>query len=423
MKRELAAVVAFALLAGACEREAEEAPVPPVRETTSPPPTGPGTAAAALARLCPAPTGGAPREVEPRRVPPSIREVVRDVEDARGLELLEPVAVDVVTRERLAELLHRESERSLPEGFLERKSLAWATISALPSGTSIKQAVQEFTEGQVIGFYVPESGKLVFIGTEDLDPVAYVTLAHELTHAIEDQHFDLDRLDDLDEECRDEAVSAAIAVVEGSAQLYSIRAAQQNLTPEEILSIAGIDVPSFGDVPPFIVQLELWPYTAGLGFATVASASGELDGALEEFPVSTEQIIHPERWPNDAPQALDVTDLGPELGQGFEDLDVQEVGEQWLQILLGLRLDAEEAREAAAGWDGGLYRAWSDGDAVAVLMETVWDRPEDASQFAEAIEDWLGEGDRPGFVELLASRVTVGFASDGATLEALRTAA
>jgi hypothetical protein len=115
-------------------------------------------------------------------------------------------------------------------------------------------------------------------------------------------------------------------------------------------------------------------------------------------------------------------DLGPRLGEGFEDLDVQEVGEEWLQILLQLRLDTEEAVEAAAGWDGGLYRAWSDGETVAVLMETAWDRPEDASRFADAMEEWLDRGDQDGFVEPLASRVTVGFASDQATLEALRAA-
>jgi len=356
-------------------------------------------------------------------MPPAIREVVRDVEDVRGLKLLEPVSVQVVTGKRLAVLIGRETESSLPQEFLERKSLAWATIGAIPSGASIRDSVREFTEGQVVGFYVPESGKLVFIGADELDPVAYVTLAHELTHAIEDQHFDLDRLNGLDEKCRDEAAAAALAVVEGSAQLYSIRAAQQNLTPEELLSIADVEVPSLGDVPPFIVRLEVWPYTAGLGFVSAASASGKLDSALEEFPLSTEQIIHPERWPYDAPQALDITDLGPELGDRFEDLDVQEVGEQWLQILLGLRLDAEEVTAAAAGWDGGLYRAWFDGESVAVLMETVWDRPEDASEFAGAMEEWLDQSQQEGFVEPLASRVTVGFASDVATLEALRAAA
>jgi hypothetical protein len=355
-------------------------------------------------------------------MPPAIREVVHDVEEVRGLELLEPVSVQVVARDRVSELVHREAKRSLPQGLLERKSLAWATIGAIPAGSSIHDAVEEFTEQQVVGFYVPESGKLVFSGTASLDPIAYVTLAHELTHAIDDQHFDLDRLERLDDECRDEASAAALAVVEGSAQLYSIRAAQQNLTPEELLSVAEVDVPSLGDVPPFIVRLELWPYTAGLGFVSVVSASGKLADALEEFPLSTEQIIHPERWPNDAPQALDVMDLGPRLGEGFEDLDVQEVGEEWLQILLQLRLDTEEAVEAAAGWDGGLYRAWSDGETVAVLMETAWDRPEDASRFADAMEEWLDRGDQDGFVEPLASRVTVGFASDQATLEALRAA-
>ena len=107
--------------------------------------------------------------------------------------------------------------------------------------------------------------------------------------------------------------------------------------------------------------------------------------ALTTFPVSTEQIIHPERWPNDTPQPVDVPDLGPALGAGWRDLDVMTVGEVWLQLMLELRLDADDAGRAATGWDGGLYRAWTDGSRTAVVLRTVWDSPEDAQEFADAM--------------------------------------
>ena len=119
--------------------------------------------------------------------------------------------------------------------------------------------------------------------------------------------------------------------------------------------------------------------------STTAEARALVDRALITFPVSTEQILHPERWPHDTPQPVDVPDLGPALGAGWRDLDVMTVGEAWLRLMLELRLDAGEAEPAAAGWDGGLYRAWTDGSRTAVVLRTVWDTPEDAQQFADAM--------------------------------------
>ena len=76
-------------------------------------------------------------------------------------------------------------------------------------------------------------------------------------------------------------------------------------------------------------------------------------------------------------------------------------------------------REAATGWDGGIYRAWTDGSATAVVLRTVWDSTEDAQQFADAMEGWMGDAT---FVSLNGARVDVGFASDAPTVSALRAA-
>src|SRR4029453_18654551 len=97
-----------------------------------------------------------------------------------------------------------------------------------------------------------------------------------------------------------------------------------------------------------------------------------VDEAVVDLPTSTEQIIHPERYPNDAPTPVDVPDLSAELGPGWEDLDVMSIGEGGLQFPLGLRLDGSEADAAAAGWDGGTYRAWSNGTDTAGGLSTGW---------------------------------------------------
>ena len=374
-------------------------------------------------RLCrrPAPPGPGPAggDEEPSA---ALAEVMEQVESVRGLEFLEPVRAEPVTRAELVGRLERFLDYSYPERILGPRSLAWDTIGVIPDGASIREALIEYSSGQVIGFYDPAGGELVFIGTEDPSPLERLTLAHELTHAIDDQHFDLDRLNELEAACHDEELAAGVGVVEGSAQYFSLQVAQRFFSPEELAEVlagGGGSGPPVS-VPPFIQDLQLWPYLTGLQFVTtVATTEGTqgVDRILRRFPEATEQVIHAERYPGDEPQAVGLPDLGPALGSGWRDLDVYTVGEEWLSVALGLRLSGADAGAAAAGWDGGRYRAWTDGERVAVALDTVWDSPDDASEFAGAMEDWL-DAEEGSVTDVLRGedRVAVLWAPDDAML-------
>jgi hypothetical protein len=99
------------------------------------------------------------------------------------------------------------------------------------------------------------------------------------------------------------------------------------------------------------------------------------------------------------------------------------IGEAWLQTALGLRLDGSQAGTAAAGWDGGTYRAWSDGTDTAVELSTVWDTSRDAQEFAASMTEWIDQEDGSAVVlEPDGRTVTVLFANDAATLQALEAA-
>jgi hypothetical protein len=174
-------------------------------------------------------------------------------------------------------------------------------------------------------------------------------------------------------------------------------------------------------VPQFLQTMVTWPYIAGPKFIAAMEQRGgaaAVNQAIRNLPVSTEQVIHPSAYPNDLPTPVDVPELAPKLGAGWHDLDVQQVGEEWLSALLALRLDPTEWQPAAAGWSGGLYRAWTDGKHVAVVMTTVWDSPTEAGQFEHAMSDWQGPHQALSFL-LARSRVTVLFASDRGTLPSL----
>jgi hypothetical protein len=151
-----------------------------------------------------------------------------------------------------------------------------------------------------------------------------------------------------------------------------------------------------------------------------AGGIAAVNGSLRRFPVSTEQVIHPASYPSDVPRKVNVPDYGAALGSGWTDLDVMGVGEAWLSIMLGLRVGATSAQEAAAGWDGGTYRAWSNGDRAAVVLRTAWDGPAEAAQFASALRSWIDAGAVPAVVIARGSVVSAAFSRDPRALARLR---
>jgi hypothetical protein len=420
--RSVAGVLTLALASVACTLELGTSPASPSEVSSpdgspSPVPTGRGSAAAAMAALCEVPAP--PERGDPKPVgetPADIERVEDQVEQVRGFDFEHPVAIEPVTGDQIERRLEANFEKTVPEALYARRSRAWETIGVVPPGTDIREALHAFQSGQVVGFYNPANQALVYIGQDELTTTSRYILAHELTHAIDDQRFDLTRLDPLTANCDDEAFMAGLGAVEGSAQFFATQVILR--FPDASEEFGGSDPGSIDDVPPFIVRTQLWPYDAGMRFIDHLDTRGgedAVDAALERFPVSTEQVIHPERYPNDTPQPVDIADLSSRLPGSWRDLDVMIVGEAWLQIMLGLRIDDGTGERAAAGWDGGIYRAWTDGDRVAVVLKTVWDTRADAQEFAEALRGWIDE--ERAFVNDPAGRTVVaGFASDDRVL-------
>jgi hypothetical protein len=396
-----------------------EAPASP--EAVPSPETGPGSALAALEELCTLPEpnvdGGSDVPAE-GPTPPTIAQVMDELEQIRGFGFSNPVVAEPVTQQDIADGYAEYLDTAFPEEFYDRRSLAWQTIGVVPEGTSIREEMLEYGSTQVIGYYDTLTGELKFIGQEEPSPLERITLAHELTHAIDDQRFGLEKVDVLGASCRDEELEASIALIEGNATFFMLRWARSFLTLDEQLQVgveAGEQEPPPSDIPPFISRMQEWPYLDGMAFVVALESEGgvdAIDAAFLDPPVSTEQVIHPERYPDDVPVPVDVPDVADRLGQGWEDLDVQLVGEAWLDVALGLRLDEAEATAASTGWDGGIYRAWSDGRDVAVVLATAWDTEQDAQEFADAMTRWAAEGGQVADVLLDGSSVRVLFATD-----------
>src|SRR5439155_15444755 len=115
--------------------------------------------------------------------------------------------------------------------------------------------------------------------------------------------------------CQDERAEALLSLTEGDAVETQIRWARQDLTSAEITQLqdeARAFPPPPASTPPFIQQMFLFPYGNGQAFVEALFArggEGAVNAAFRNPPVSTEQILHPGKYPGDVPQAVDIPDL------------------------------------------------------------------------------------------------------------------
>lgn len=438
MRGRLAAgLLGLSLLAACGGTGTPEAGSPAPRSPSSPSSTsatsspGPNSAALALAALCP---HTKPAQPPVGKTEPTLKEistVESQVEQARGLQFQGPVSTKVVTPDQMKQDLLASMSDPAALKYLTAEGRALAVMGAIPDNVDLGKAIQDFVTAQVAGFYDPETKELVVLGQKSLTPLDRFVLSHELLHALDDQNFNLSRFSALNGKCQDEAGSAARAVTEGSATVFSLKVVadsftaldQAALVKQGMTAAGAADVPA--SVPPFVTQLEEWPYLAGMKFVQFEQARGgdkAVNAALRHPPATTEQIIHPAKYPSDAPPQPDIPDIGPALGSRWTDLAVGQVGEAWLSVYLGLRLDASEAQVAAAGWDGGVFRAWTDGKHVAAILNTAWDTQNDSDQFGSAMKDWLAQGTVHAEIVHIGDQVQVVFASDEQTLRQLLSA-
>lgn len=377
--------------------------------------------------LCKPPPAEKPGSKKGSALPATIAKIADQVEKERGLSFKRPVSPEPVSRRQIARMLTKNYEANYPKEQAAAEGRALITIGALPAGTNLYESVLDFGTSQILGFYDTQTHRLVFQSDKGFSPLARFTLSHELTHALQDQNFGLGRLDRLNRACRDDRAAAFLSLIEGDAVVSQIRWARANLSSDEIRQLqreAARFPPPPASVPRFVQEEFGFPYEVGRAFVETLVAQGglrALNKVLRHPPVSTEQVLHPAKYPRDVPQNVRVPDLSVRLGKGWKAIDFSDVGEGFLRDMFQLELPAPEARQAAAGWDGGQYRAFGKGSRTAVLLMTVWDTQRDAREFSTTMERWV----RHRVAKLIreGASVEVLFASDTPTLRLLGRAA
>jgi hypothetical protein len=364
------------------------------------PSAGEATAAAPTTR---SPAGGTPSTRAPAAAatPAAIRAVQRDVAELRDLRFERPVPVTVESPDKLAKRLLRALAEETDEDELRRQGRAMELLGELPPGTDLPRLINRLQAESVLGFYLPgraPKGGLYVRSSRGLDPYARIILAHELTHAVTDQRFDLTRADRLAAAtAREDELAAYSGLVEGDATLAMQRYLAERLTPAEQAS-AGVAAatertPQRDAAPAVIRESMLFPYQDGLRFVRILYQQGgwaAVNRAYRDPPRSTEQLLHPERYlgDRDQPQSVAVPDLSGRLGGGWRSGIELSFGELDARLLLQGELAVTAAQAAAAGWDGGRLRTFQRGASTALALRTVWDSTAEASQFCGAMRGW-----------------------------------
>jgi hypothetical protein len=234
------------------------------------------------------------------------------------------------------------------------------------------------------------------------DALARMTYAHETVHALVDQAYDLDgKLGFTDAQCEQggERCAALKALMEGDASLTSALWMRANTTPEEQAEIAAagqVQSPVLSSAPQVYQEDLTFPYSVGTQFVNVLFQQGGWEAVNQAYlnpPLSTEQIMHPERFPADVPLEAGLPDLLPVLGQGWALLDQDSLGEWHTLLLLSsgidpeARLSMEAAYPAVTGWGGDVYQVYFNSGAqqVVLVLKTRWDTIADAEEFYAAL--------------------------------------
>jgi hypothetical protein len=256
-----------------------------------------------------------------------------------------------------------------------------------------------YTE-QVAGFYDDTDEEMTIICGAGFKAPERITFAHEFTHTLQDQAHDFEEsLEYNDETCDSdsERCAALQALVEGDATLLEeqwlqIYAVEQDLI--ELIEFFGeLDTPVFDTAPDFIRQDLLFPYMAGRIFVNALYLDGgwaAVDAAYDNPPVSTEQILHSEKYPHDVPITLQQPDLSNALGADWKEIERGVLGEWFTHLVLDEYIHKANAADAAAGWGGDFYVAlYNEGiNEGLLLLVTQWDTMRDVHEFYSTFREY-----------------------------------
>jgi hypothetical protein len=426
-----------------------------------------------------------PEEPQTKVTPEEAQELFRSVDEIlkfaskdTKLPIKHPVKRELAGREQVRKFVETHMQEDKDAQRLQRSEASMKKFGLLPREFDLGKFLLDLLEDQVAGYYDPKT-KTVYLLDWVTPEAQRPVLAHELTHALQDQNFDLDKwlkvrdddqhdnpdnLDTGDDE--EQAARQAVSEGQGMAVMmdYVLEPTGHSLadTPgageifkQNTMDRVG-DSPIFANAPMYLREMVIFPYTYGLSFhedlLTRGGAEMAFAGAFKNPPRDTREIMQPDSYldgqhvdPIRLPKLSDV------LKKNYVGYDSGSVGEFDVYILLKQYSGAELADKLSTAWRGGVYYLGRKKDAkppkpgaptpmsdLGLLYVSNWATPEDAGYFAKAYSLWLPRkyksvtpvGEQKGrawtteqgpvSIEVAGNRVLVMEGFDAATAAAVR---
>jgi hypothetical protein len=349
--------------------------------------------------------------------------------DETGLPIKSTVKRQLTTRAAVESYLDEKFNEDQSAKRLQKSEIVLKKFGLLDRDFDLKPFLLALLKEQIEAYYDSKTktvNMLDWIDIEEQKPV----LAHELTHALQDQHSDLEKWNDQTPDdvstnasgdstniAKDELDTARDSVAEGQATAvmmdYILKPMGKSLIKNpEILDFAKQQMSGSGDSPvlaraPLLLSESLlFPYREGLSFEQDIwmdqGQAAAFAGTLDRPPTSTWEIINPREYEKKHVPALPLLpDIHPLVDQLYKPYDIGQVGQLDLKILSELFGGDSASSDLTPAWDGGIYWAGqrldattpaekADTKSLALFYLSAWKNADSAQSFAQLYSDSLG---------------------------------
>jgi len=310
----------------------------------------------------------------------------------RGLPLKKQVPlVSCSTSVLLYQLLSDYSEESSRKQTAADQKLL-VGLGLFQPGQNLQEITIKVLTEQIAGSYDSKTDEITIVSGKGLGTASdEVTMSHEVTHALQDQNFNLDAppLDKPD--YNGDESSAIESLVEGDATATEYSYAQTYLTAAQLMQVQSeaqsVSSVQYDRAPLYLQRSLVFPYDQGLTFVEALQKSGgegQVNAAFHKPPLATEQIMHPEVFlaGKGSPRPVPLPDLIPSLGKGWSRINDDAMGEFDIEVWFEEYAGKATATEASQGWGGNTIQYYQGpGKSYVMPNMTAWDTQLDAEEF------------------------------------------
>ena len=308
-------------------------------------------------------------------------EVLTQMSQITGLSLRSPLKKSLRSREEIRAHVVKEmnEDKNPAERYAGARSAE--VFGLLPKGFDLDSFMIDLLTEQIAGLYDPKAHEFYVADWIPIDDQRMV-MAHELTHALEDQHFQIEAWVKAARP-NDDSELARESVLEGSAMAamveYLLQGSGRSLEDLPDIDPAMLigdmaETPLLKKAPPFLKDALVFPYLDGLTFsATVLKPNGwgGLPGIFSKPPVSTQQILHPALYSSGkTPASVALPSMEKTLGPDWTKLEENIMGEFGWKEVLKQFLDEPRAKVLSAAWDGDRYAVYEQKQTKHLLLIT-----------------------------------------------------